>query len=169
MNGIALNGKYLGGHPHHPKPGKLNVNVVLDDAGVRCVGMRELFRIPWSDVAGLDAEGREQAQSRVTATRLVTLGVFALAAKKKQKSAYLTVALKAGGEVLFQVDGATPQELRGRIAPALALVTGTPPPAATVSIGDPMERLSLASSLHDAGVLTDEEFAEQKARILAGG
>lgn len=40
-------------------------------------------RIPLTDVVSVDVEDGEAAQARVTATRLVTLGIFALAAKKK--------------------------------------------------------------------------------------
>ena len=34
---------------------------------------------------------------------------------------------------------------------------------------DPIERLGKLQALREAGALTDEEFAEQKARILAEG
>lgn len=40
-------------------------------------------RIPLTDVVSIEVEDGEAAQARVTATRLVTLGIFALAAKKK--------------------------------------------------------------------------------------
>ena len=44
-----------------------------------------------------------------------------------------------------------------------------PPPAAPASSGitsQDTERLAELGKLHDQGVLTDEEFAQQKARIL---
>ena len=40
-----------------------------------------------------------------------------------------------------------------------------PPPSAGLSL-DAMEQLRKLSELHAAGILTDEEFATQKARIL---
>lgn len=40
-------------------------------------------RIPLTDVVSVEVEDGEAAQARVTATRLVTLGIFAFAAKKK--------------------------------------------------------------------------------------
>lgn len=40
-------------------------------------------RIPLTDVVSVEVEDGEAMQARVTATRLVTLGIFALAAKKK--------------------------------------------------------------------------------------
>ena len=40
------------------------------------------------------------------------------------------------------------------------------PAAAPQPVQDPIERLSELASLHERGVLTDEEFAVQKNRIL---
>ncbi len=41
-----------------------------------------------------------------------------------------------------------------------------PPPAAAAA--DPIEQLTKLGELHASGVLTDEEFAAQKAKILGG-
>ena len=41
-----------------------------------------------------------------------------------------------------------------------------PPAAAAQPEGDPMEQLSKLGELHSSGVLTDEEFAVAKAKIL---
>jgi len=40
------------------------------------------------------------------------------------------------------------------------------PPAAAEPEGDPMEQLAKLGELHSSGVLTDEEFAVAKAKIL---
>jgi hypothetical protein len=44
-----------------------------------------------------------------------------------------------------------------------------PEPAAAPSTGDTLAQLKELGELKDAGVLTEEEFAAQKAKILAGG
>jgi hypothetical protein len=41
-----------------------------------------------------------------------------------------------------------------------------PPPAPAAPAVDPIEQLQKLGALHDQGVLTDEEFAVQKSRIL---
>jgi hypothetical protein len=41
-----------------------------------------------------------------------------------------------------------------------------PPPAAAPPAADPIEQLKELGQLRDSGVLTDEEFAAQKAKIL---
>jgi hypothetical protein len=43
-----------------------------------------------------------------------------------------------------------------------------PAPAAASGEGDMLAQLEKLGQLHDAGVLTDEEFTQQKARILGG-
>ena len=42
-----------------------------------------------------------------------------------------------------------------------------PPPPAAPAGDDMLDQLKQLGELHDAGVLTDEEFAAQKAKILA--
>ena len=41
-----------------------------------------------------------------------------------------------------------------------------PPPAPAAPAEDPIEQLKQLGSLHAQGILTDEEFAAQKAKIL---
>ena len=42
-----------------------------------------------------------------------------------------------------------------------------PPPPPAQPAADPIEQLKDLAALRDQGVLTDEEFAQQKARVLA--
>lgn len=51
-------------------------------------------------------------------------------------------------------------------APAQMEAEPQPAPAAPAPAVDPVEQLSRLADLHDRGVLTDEEFAAQKARLL---
>ena len=41
-----------------------------------------------------------------------------------------------------------------------------PPPAPAPAAEDPIEQLKQLGQLHAQGILTDEEFAQQKARLL---
>lgn len=44
-----------------------------------------------------------------------------------------------------------------------------PPPAAAGGISpEALERLDQLGKLHEQGVLTDDEFAQEKAKVLAG-
>jgi hypothetical protein len=53
--------------------------------------------------------------------------------------------------------------------PAPAYAPPPPPPAPSASQPDMLAQLQQLGELKAAGVLTEEEFAAQKARILAGG
>jgi hypothetical protein len=41
-----------------------------------------------------------------------------------------------------------------------------PPPAPAAPAADPIEQLKQLGALHEQGILTDEEFAAQKAKLL---
>lgn len=109
--------KYLGGHPDREKP--TTATVTIDDDGVRARIVRPFLEIPWAEITGLAVEGPDEVEKRVTATRLLATGIFAFALKKKSKHAYLTVTTETG-DVIFETEKMTPQELRARLSPALA-------------------------------------------------
>lgn len=90
------------------------VNLYFDDDGVRAKTLRTHIDFPWSDIRSVEIEGPDEVQKRVTATRLIGLGVFAFAAKKKQKHAYVTVT-SDDGEAIFETDKHTPKDLRAKL------------------------------------------------------
>jgi hypothetical protein len=58
----------------------------------------------------------------------------------------------------------------GTQAPAAAAPAAAPAPAAQAQVSDASDRiaqLQQLASLHTSGALTDEEFAAEKAKILA--
>ena len=60
------------------------------------------------------------------------------------------------------------QEAAAYDEPTYAQAPPPPPPAAAPPAPDPIERLSELAELRDRGVLTEEEFAAAKRRILQG-
>jgi len=71
-----------------------------------------------------------------------------------------------------QADAAAYQQMQQQAAAAQAAaaqVAGQPPAAAPpAQADDPIAKLKELAELKSAGVLTDEEFATMKAKILAG-
>lgn len=93
--------------------------------------------IPMSQIVDVATEGKEEVSRRVTVTRLLLVGIFAFALKKKktEKESYVTIVMGDGQEVVFRVDGKSPLELKGMLAQVAsrvrcgaARVTPPPPP-----------------------------------------
>jgi Short C-terminal domain len=59
------------------------------------------------------------------------------------------------------------QDLQDQQAAAVPPAPAPPPPAGGMS-QDAIDQLKQLAQLHEQGVLTDEEFAAQKAKILGG-
>jgi hypothetical protein len=60
------------------------------------------------------------------------------------------------------------EEQQPQYAPPPQYQAAPPPPAATDDGDDMIAQLEKLGALRDKGILTDEEFAAQKARVLAG-
>jgi hypothetical protein len=67
------------------------------------------------------------------------------------------------GERWSEQEAAAYQEQAAQQAPP----PPPPPPAAALDTDDMLAQLKQLGELHDAGVLTDEEFAAQKAKIMS--
>jgi hypothetical protein len=179
---------YLGGWSGHPKSHKKDI-LEFGQPGIAYKAFRTLFLIPWEQVADIEVEGADQAASRVTATRLVGMGVFALAAKKKSKSAVVIVRLKSGEEACFHTEKFLAPEVRAKLSPVIsqlhkaAAQTQTRPAAQPVQPesqptpspepeGQPNAGLFVAdeliklAQLRDVGVITEEQFTAQRDRLM---
>jgi len=164
--------KYLGGHPARTKP-KDGVTLLFTNDGIVVSGFKELFRIPWADITELAVEGSSEMQRRVTAGRLLTIGVFAFAAKKKsvENHSFITVGMKET-EVLFENEKKAPQAIRAQLAPLIAKINaygGSQTESVTNetrSEPDAVEQLKKLGELRDTGLLTIEEFDAKKAELL---
>lgn len=174
---------YLGGYPLQPKPDS-SIRVVLDPLGVFVVGGvrdRLLWVIAWKDVIGISVAGMMDAQRERSLARTVEFGAVGGLAGKQVKSSYLTIST-AIGDAIFHAKHDTVPELRAKYAavlpvaermvasrarePQVGVADSAPHPSsrATASLADELTKLA---ALRDAGVLSDEEFAAQKAKLLS--
>lgn len=127
-----------------------------------------------SEIKSLDnvvarVESGSELQSRVTVTRLVALGVFAFAAKKKK-----------GGEKYLTIEGPdfvwTAEVKRDKkdINKAMNFITQinnnsklfSNSQQSTTSIASPADELKKFKELFDSGVISQEEFNQQKEKLL---
>jgi hypothetical protein len=160
---------YLGGWSEHPK-GHSDNQLEIDAAGLRYKGFKTILLIPWDQVEAIEVEGPDQASKRVSAGRVMMIGVFALAAKKSVKSAVLTITMKSGEQAVFQTHEWMALDLKAKLSPVLSqlrqLPAATPSatPAPALSSADEIRKLA---ELRDAGILTEAEFQAKKAELLA--
>lgn len=124
---------------------------------------------PLTGVTCTMTDGSPQ-KSRVTATRLLLLGVFALAApKRKGGEKWLSVS----GPDFVWTEKVGPKEvkkaqrfmLRCQQA-AKAYDHGSETAAAASDGGDPASEVAKLAQLHDQGVLSDAEFDAAKKKAL---
>ena len=111
---------YSGGHASLPEPME-GVVIVCDDDGLHLKRVKEKFVVPWETMTSVEIEGPEQAEKRVTVTRMLATGLFAFALKKNESSAYVNV-ICPDGEFGLLIPKKSAGELRVELAPYLRLV-----------------------------------------------
>jgi hypothetical protein len=169
---LSLKGKHLGGLSDIKTT---TVSVLCNKNEVVVVQGFKKHRIPWSKIVSMEVDGAKTIDRRITATRLVTLGVFALAAQKKktQNAAFLTIKTTDGQEGVFDLD--TPYPEAQKYVIKFTAKYGKRPAETRVVIqesqatgnDDLLTKLARLGELRDSGVLTDEEFEGQKAKLLS--
>ena len=85
----------------------------------------------------------------------------------RRRPSILGSAVRTAGRTAVIAGTAT--AVSGKVAAKQAGAAGVPPTEAAPPAGlskEAMEQLQKLSELHKSGILTDEEFATQKARIL---
>lgn len=175
---------YYGGWSRHPSPeGKSNLILRLDKSGISLRKFKEIFTIPWQDVADIAVEGPQEAEKRFTATRLIALGPLGLAFKKSKKGskeAIITLTTVSGDQAVFHVAKKLPREIQPKLVPlALQIRTRvasvrepTPPvaeptPHNEAAAPDIAEQIEKLAALKEKGILTEDEYAAKKAELLA--
>jgi hypothetical protein len=76
------------------------------------------------------------------------------------KWAYATIADETGRETMRQLFGEVAETFVGMNAPAAPAAAGAP------QVQDTVEQLKQLADLHNQGLLTDDEFEQQKAKLL---
>ncbi len=129
---------------------------------------------PWWEIVSIDFEGETEYRARLSATRMLALGVFSLAAPKRTtvRTTYVTLGLLDGSERTLKL-AIAPQDARARFGSALnEWEKWRPPPRewsgepAPSDAPDPIDQLRKLAELHRAGVLSDEEFQAKKQVLL---
>ncbi|MCU1326859.1 MAG: hypothetical protein JWN34_2229 [Bryobacterales bacterium] len=161
---------YLGGLPgtvpqNYPETLVLNSTLIGTGAGKAA----EQGVVYWADCDGISVEGGDVAKSRVAAT--VLFGVAGLATKGTIARVLVTAHKRDGTAAVYQIDNAQAPVVRATLVPLLRKL-GIPIrgdiPVPTIS-DEPsaIELLERLGRLHEAGVLTDDEFTSKKRELLS--
>lgn len=159
---------YMGGYGENKKgAGKLTFYEKRTEFDA-AFGKSKSFNIDNNQIISIAIEGRHDVNRRVTVTRLVGLGIFAFAAKKKndEKEAFITIVMNDGQEAIFHLEKRSPMELKGKLAPAIGKVQQGKALQTKQSSNDYTEELHKLADLKEKGILTEEEFAKKKKQLL---
>lgn len=166
----ATSVEYMGGYGDYRKA---NGSLTFYQKQTEFSSLLTKFKIQNKDVRDVVVEGKSEVNRRVTVTRLLAVGIFAFALKKKStdKEAYITIELADGQEVIFFVDNKAPMELKAKLAKVIsqvkqAGVAGQAQAATQPSSGSVADELAKLVSLKEQGILTQAEFDAEKAKIL---
>ncbi|HEX5315496.1 MAG TPA: hypothetical protein VFX22_02500, partial [Candidatus Kapabacteria bacterium] len=119
-----------GGHPDIAQPiPATNCQVADDEVVIYRLNGSSLGsiagKIPLSEIQNVVVEDKSTVEKRVTMTRMLTIGVFAFAAKKKEvhMEYYLTISWgggKIGNETIFEFDDEGAQTTANALRNAIA-------------------------------------------------
>ena len=160
---------YLGGWPGHldQHTGDDAKYLLCNAEGLKFRGRtKTLFTIPWDRVRAIEAV--ETAAAPVPAAAVAE----ELEGRWAKEHAVLVLTFDGGAKASFLIPKVSPPELASRLAPvAERLAEGAkraqrleaPAVGPVASVADELTKLA---ALRDSGVLTEEEFGQQKARLL---
>jgi len=121
----ALPVEYMGGYNNQKKAtGTLVFYQKQTEFKAQLLNKRHWFTIANTCVHDVAVEGKDEVNRRVTVTRLLAVGIFAFALKKKSqnKDSFITLVLADGQEVIFHVKDKAPLELKASLATAISQV-----------------------------------------------
>jgi hypothetical protein len=167
---------YLGSHPTRSGQQKKLVVAFLTHGISADFRNATLMYRSWTDVRELRAEDREGLERRITATRLLGIGLLAVVFPKERTLSYLTIADERG-EWIFAVPGLSSIELSSGLRPlysrfqkslggsrSTALSTG--PEAIQAPVNDIAARLQRLQDLYESGLVQQAEFAAKRQEII---
>jgi hypothetical protein len=155
---------------------RMPTNIEVNETGIG-IGVLKKTMHPWSSISEITIDGPESRQSRVTATRLATVGVFAFAAKKNTSETLVIITLKSEEVITVVFNKKAEPEVRAIFAPHLRKITNINQSSsqtnqvASVSVTpqtpkSKAEQIKEIGELYDRGLIDLNEFQDLKLEIL---
>lgn len=168
LDDVSIKLEYKGGHPDLKKEKDCTMKITNDDLTIS-YGISQ-GKIDFSSITGIHYETAEQISRRITATRLLTLGVFAFAFKKKKKDSqkYLTIEFTVNDmECAALFSGKKSQDAYSKLFERYSNFKNRQSNEETTeNSNDPYEELKKLKELLDMGIISEEEFESKKKELL---
>lgn len=164
--------KYIGGYSPQDKKtffeGRLNCYENEIEYKDRAIA------ISADQIVSFEITGKEQTNARLSVTRIVTLGVFSLAAPKRstKKEATIYVGLRDGRQLMFQTTNLSESDVHRKLANAISHYSSVQANQSSRQQSAPTQTLDVAgeiarfADLRKQGILTDDEFEAKKKQLL---
>lgn len=174
--------RVLGGHGLLPTVGEIWRIVFGDDAVVLRDFRSHEARVNYADVTALEVGGPGETTSgggfigggfglEGAAIGMLVAATANELTTKTSIDAVIYLQTR-DAELFFHHSGTTPEALRWVLSPVFSKLRALQPPSEHSAKTDGSvvaDQLSKVADLHERGLLTDEEFASAKARILGNG
>ena len=167
--------RYLGGHPHLPNPiGRVRVVVGWDGVSVYDRRLRDLLDVEPEQISALTV-----ADGAVLRFRWAQVPDYADIAHLPDRDAAVLGVITLFGDLAFECPGFRMEEVRLELqrfesmpaASSVGHAPSVPVSSADHAVSDPATdrraRLLEPPSLHDDGIITDDEYAKRRAAIIA--
>ena len=135
--------------------------------------------LPWDKVQHVEAGSEEQLRKRVTLSRVLLLGIFALAFKKERKMKFFLTIETTDGLGLWSINtiGKDNREMQAKALTFAANCNSRAKASQNEDIDsdadidsepdvDVLAHVEALANLHAKGHLTDEEFTSKKQELL---
>lgn len=165
---VSRRTNYLGGMPGVRGSERVALPLVVTEDAIGWNVKKHMTR--WDEIENVTFDA--ETAKRLRPGAVAFFGPVALLAKKEVRAAHLALLCKDGSVVAYRVLDRSPEDVRAALAPYLEAHGITEPdvqpaPVVTDGHGSVADELRKLAELRDAGILSNEEFDGQKARLLA--
>ena len=157
--------RYLGSHARLVGE-RQELDLVVTPREVHILSNRNevLYRIDGSALKNVEVDDRESIEERLTAGRILVLGVFALLAKKTRIFSYLTIEDNEGLWV-FEVPDVKAVELAA-ISRRVQQELHSSSSKNLAEVSKVADRLATLSELWEQGLISEAEYVARRQSIL---
>lgn len=171
----SVSAKYEVGLEKYVLHGNYTISSAKNGLSLKSALAKSEILIPYSELIEVEAGSEDELRSRVTVSRVLLTGIFALGLKKEKKKKFYISIATANSMGLFVLNnaGANNRENESKAsifaAACNARIRQDNPQlksSSTIASKDTYTDLEKLAELHERGVITQKEFEAKKKKIL---